>query len=98
MDINLDDVQVENNEADEQFEAKIDEYVALAAYQRAGDRIVFTHTEVPPELEGQGLAGKIVHEALEYARQEHLTVVPHCSYVAGYIRRHPEYQSLVQQA
>jgi predicted GNAT family acetyltransferase len=64
-------------------------------YRRDGSRIVYTHTVVPPYLEGHGIAGRLAWHALDYAREEGLTVVPLCPYVADYIDRHPEYADLV---
>ncbi|PYQ38868.1 MAG: hypothetical protein DMF77_23120 [Acidobacteria bacterium] len=43
-----------------------------------------------------GVAGKLARAALEYAREHNLSVIPRCPFVAAYIRKHPEYQSLVQ--
>jgi uncharacterized protein len=95
MNIDIDSVRVENNEAARRFEARIDEYLAVVQYRRAGDTITFIHTEVPEALEGHGIAAKLARTALEYARAHKLAVVPLCPYVASYIRRHPEYQDLV---
>jgi len=50
---------------------------------------------VPRELEGRGLAGKMAKVALEDARARRLLVIPRCPFVAGYMRRHPEYLDLV---
>jgi uncharacterized protein len=88
-------VIVRNNPEDGQYEAEVDGGLALAAYQLRGDTITFTHTEVPEELEGLGIAGQVVRFALDDARARGLKVVPRCPYVAGFIRRHPEYQDLV---
>ena len=94
----IENVVVENNEAAKRFEARVDGKVAFIQYRYEKDRIVMIHTEVPDSLGGRGLAGKLAHAALEYARAEGLKVVPLCPYVASYIRKHPEYQSLVHQA
>lgn len=98
MNIDLDQVVVTNNQAAQQFQAEIDGQLAIISYGRIDDQIVFTHTGVPAALEGHGIAGKLAHTALETARAEHLAVVPLCPYVASYIRRHPEYQDLVDPA
>ena len=95
MNVDLDNVIVENNEAAQRFEAKVDTYLALMYYRRAGEAIVFTHTEVPEALEGHGIANKLAKTALEQARAERLAVVPLCPFVASYIRRHPEYREFV---
>jgi len=86
---------IENNQAAHRWEAHVDQYVAVAEYRRRGNTIFFIHTEVPHELEGQGVASKLIKTALDEARAQQLAVVPFCPFVAGYIRRHPDYKALV---
>jgi len=93
--LNLDEITVKHNEDEQRFEAIIDGLRSLVTYRRSPGRIAFLHTEVPPPLEGQGLAAKLVRAALEFAREQHLQVVPLCPYVSSFIRRHAEYQDLV---
>lgn len=69
--------------------------LALCSYRRDGDVLVLHHTEVPAALEGRGIAGALVAAALAWARSEGLRVRPVCSYVAAYMRRHPETQDLL---
>jgi predicted GNAT family acetyltransferase len=88
-------MKIENNQGDQRWEALVDGHVAVAEYRLRGDTIFFIHTEVPRELEGQGVASKLVKTALDDARTQHLAVVPFCPFVAGYIRRHPDYKDLV---
>ena len=95
MNGNLDDVIVANNETAQRYEARVDGHLAVITYQRLGDRIVFIHTEVPEDLEGRGIASKMAQFALDDARAQGLAVIPRCPFVAGYIRRHPEYADLV---
>jgi hypothetical protein len=87
-----------NNEAVEEWQVSIDGHQAFLAYERKGDRIVYLHTEVPPELEGHGVASTLAKAALDEARARHQTVVPLCPFVSSYIKRHPEYQDLVDHA
>ena len=95
MNGNLNDVAVANNETAQRYEARVDGQLAVITYQQLGDRIVFMHTEVPEALEGHGIAGKMAQFALDDARARRLVVIPQCPFVAGYIRRHPEYADLV---
>ena len=88
-------MKIENNQGDQRWEAQVDGRVAVAEYRLRGDTIFFIHTEVPRELEGQGVASKLVKTALDDARTQHLAVVPFCPFVAGYIQRHPDYKDLV---
>lgn len=89
-------ITVNDNPAENRFEAQVGQYLAIAQYRRQGHDIIFTHTEVPEELEGQGVGGKLVRTALDTARAQNLEVVPLCPFVAGYIRRHQEYLDLVK--
>ena len=95
MDVNLDDVTVTHNEGTHRFEAGIGGLRAFISYSRFPGRIVYTHTEVPHPLEGQGVAAKLARVALDFARVNDLRVVPLCPYVSSLIRKHPEYQDLV---
>src|SRR4029453_1138926 len=94
-DSEMSNLKIENNQAAQCWEAHGEEHVAVAEYRRRGDTIFFIHTEVPRELEGQGVASKLVRAALDEARAPHLAVVPFCPSVPGYIRRHPDYKALV---
>lgn len=92
-----DDIKVSHNEAESQFETTVEGMVAVAAYDMEGsDRIVFTHTNVPPELSGRGIANRLAQTALEHARAKNLTVVPQCAFIAKYIERNPQYKDLLQ--
>lgn len=88
-------MKIENNQEAQRWEAQVGEHIAVTEYRLRGDTIFFIHTEVPRELEGQGVASKLVKTALDDARTQHLAVVPFCPFVAGYIQRHPDYKALV---
>ncbi len=93
--LDLSTLKIENNESARRWEARAGEYVAFSSYRINEDTIHFLKTRVPPELEGQGIASRLVRAALDDARARHLTVVPICRFVTSYIRRHPEYRDLV---
>lgn len=48
------------------------------------------HTGVRPELEGQGIAGKLFDKMVEYAREKGYKVKPSCPYILAKFRRDPE--------
>jgi predicted GNAT family acetyltransferase len=89
------DGEVRHDEAQRRFELEEEGQVGFLTYIQRDGRIVFTHTIVPPELEGRGIGSRIVKEGLAYARAQGLRVVPQCSFVRGYIERHEEDGDLV---
>ncbi len=95
MNVNPDNLPIEHNTVAQRFEAWVDQYLAQVAYEQSGERIIFTHTEVPEQLRGQGIAEKLARTVLEHARTQALTVVPRCPFIKGYIEKHPEYQDLL---
>lgn len=58
--------------------------------------ISLLHTEIYPQWEGLGLASILVREALDDIGKRGLAVDPQCSYVVGFIGKHPEYEDLVR--
>lgn len=78
------------------FQLEKDGHLAVLEYQLADGKIIFTHTGVPDALGGQGIGSMLARAGLDYARAQNLSVVPLCSFIAGYIQKHPEYQDLVK--
>jgi len=79
-----------DNAAAGRFELAEQGETAIAVYVRKGNAIVFTHTEVPPVLEGHGVGSRLIAGALAQVRAAGLEVVPACAFVADYVRRHPD--------
>jgi predicted GNAT family acetyltransferase len=77
------------------FEALIDGLRCEVDYRLDGRIMHITHTGVPGQLEGRGIAATLVKAALNWAREHSLQVNPVCSYVQAYIKRHPEWQDLL---
>lgn len=90
--------EVIDNTAEHEYEVHAEGEVAVLTYERHANHITFFHTEVPPALEGRGIAGMLARTALEAARADGLEVVPLCPYVAAYIKRHQEYLPLVSES
>jgi uncharacterized protein len=97
MKVDLEKLEVTHNEGNQRFEVWIDGQLSKLDYIQDGKNFVITHVGVYPEHRGQGVAGKIVETALQYARQNVLRVIPMCSYAAAYIRRNPQYMELTDQ-
>jgi len=85
-----DTVPVTDNQAASRFEIRDDGYLAELRYHRNGKRLALIHTEVPEELEGRGIGGRLVTAAVARAAREGLTIVPYCPFARGWLERHPE--------
>jgi predicted GNAT family acetyltransferase len=73
------------------YELRLGEDVAgWVDYQRRSDRIVAVHTEVRPEHQGKGYAGRLVRFVLDEARRAGATVSPVCPLFRAHFERHPE--------
>jgi predicted GNAT family acetyltransferase len=88
---------VVHNATARRFEVTIEGRTAYSKYLLAGNKMVIEHTEVPVELEGRGIAGRIVRTELDYARAQKLVVLALCPYAKAFIGKHPEYQDLLDR-
>ncbi len=89
------DAAVRQNRDEHRFEIDTGGGLAFVEYIIDGDEITFTHTEVPKEAEGKGIASALVAAALAYARDAKLRVIPQCAYVKSWLKRHREYDDIV---
>jgi predicted GNAT family acetyltransferase len=88
--------QVSDNAAESRYEIRVDGRLAGFAQYRVRDgAVVFTHTEVDEEYEGQGVGSALARGALDDVRSRGARAVPLCPFIKGYIDRHPEYRDLV---
>lgn len=91
----MEDHPLIDNYESKRYEMHIGEFVPRIEYILAKDKIYLTHTEVPKELEGKGIASALVKKVLKDIEGRNLTLIPLCPFVAAYIKRHPEWKELV---
>jgi uncharacterized protein len=89
--------QITNNAVQHRYEMTVDgKHAGHIQWRMHGeDTIDLVHTEVENEFEGRGLASKLAKFALDDARARGLKVVPTCTYIGGWIQKHPEYENVV---
>jgi uncharacterized protein len=88
-----DSAQATDDQAGSRFQITAGGRLAELMYRRRGNRLILLHTEVPAELEGHGVGGRLVAAAAERAAAEGLTIVPLCPFARGWLLRHPEVAS-----
>lgn len=86
---------VGHSQKQNRFEVDCGGRTAYLEYMIAEGVMDIQHTLVPAELEGRGIGAALVKQALDYARENRLSVVPSCSFAETYILRHKEYEDLL---
>jgi predicted GNAT family acetyltransferase/uncharacterized Fe-S cluster protein YjdI len=84
-----------DNAEKKRYELRYKGHTAFIDYILAKGNIYLTHTEVPRELEGQGIGSRMVLQALVDIKKRELILVPLCPFVAGYLKKHPDWKELV---
>jgi hypothetical protein len=83
-------LHIEHDATRGRFWVDVDGRRNVCDYRMSDHTMVMVHTEVDPDLQGRGIAAALVAAAVEYARAHGFKVRPLCSYVRGWLRRHPE--------
>lgn len=69
--------------------------VGVVEYIRTDGMITFTHTEVDPRAEGQGVGSRMARHVLDQARDAGVSVLPLCPFIKSWIARHKEYEDVL---
>lgn len=59
------------------------------------NKLIVDHTIVSEDLQGQGVAGKLVEKMVIYARGEGKKIIPECSYAKSKMEKTPEYHDVL---
>lgn len=89
------ELTVEHEPANQRLVTRAGGHEAWLDYRLQDNMMVITHTLVPSEISGRGIAGRLVGEAFEQARRFGWLVSPQCSYAAAWAERHGEVADLV---
>ena len=90
--------EVRDNPAMRRYELTTDGKTAFVQYELSNDAVALLHTEVPPELSGQGVGSALAKGALDAVRKKGLRLEPRCEFIARYVERHPAYQDLLARS
>ena len=95
QDLEADPIEVVERSETGRFELYFPGGQAFAVYRSEGDRIVVTHTEVPPAFNGRGIGSQLAEGIFRIARASGRRVVPRCSFVVAWAHRHPDYRDVL---
>lgn len=90
-------VKIFDNAKKQRFEMAVDDQLAMIVYRWQNGKLALMHTEVPPQAAGKGIAAKLAKFAFEQAKQQQRKVLVYCPYISSYLKRHPEYDALVEK-
>ena len=89
-------VEVTDNPARNRYELTLDGTLAgFAQYRDMNGTRVFTHTEVFPAFEGNGLGSTLIKYGLDDVKANGMRLVGLCPFVDAYLREHPGYEDLI---
>lgn len=79
-----------HNKQAHHYEYHIDGNIAYITYDDQNGEMHLTHTIVPDELSGKGLAKTLLEDVLEQIKKDNKKAVAQCSYIVKYLEKHPE--------
>ena len=93
--VDLSQFHVVDNKELSQFQLVVNGYVSKIEYSLKEGKLFLIHTEVPEELAGQGIAAYLAKGAFQLIEEQGKKIVPMCSYINTYLRKHPEFQKFL---
>lgn len=89
------DIKIVFNKDEKRSEAYDgDKQIGMCEYREDGENINIYHTEVDPNYGGMGLAGKLLDEVVDAARNENIKIIPTCSYAVKKFDEGPKYEDV----
>ncbi len=82
-------LQIKHDIHTHRFSTELEGHTGLLDYELDGTVMSITHTRVPREIGGRGVAAELMRHALELAAANGWIVKPICSYAVAYMARHP---------
>ena len=86
--------EIIHNEAQNRFYTELEGHTAYVEYVLTDGRLDITHTIVPSEIGGRGIAAALVKTAYDFALANGLKPAATCTYAAKWLERHPDYQGI----
>jgi predicted GNAT family acetyltransferase len=69
--------------------------LAEMVYSKEPGKMIIRHTEVDESLRGQNIGLQLVQNGIEFAREQHLKVIPVCEFAKKVIGEHEDFQDVL---
>lgn len=95
--MNEETIGLELNDTKGYFYVSVDgKQEAKMTFVFAGNnKIIIDHTEVNPGNNGKGFGKKMVANAVEFAREKNITIVPLCPFAKSVFEKNPEFRDVL---
>jgi predicted GNAT family acetyltransferase len=88
--------EVVNNMSKNRYELEVNGHVAAIYYRFVDGIVVFTHTQVPPEIRDTYAASDLMKGALDQVRADRFRANAQCPFMKDWIDQHPDYADLLR--
>lgn len=94
----MENYELTDNVEKSQYEFHVENYLPKIEYIKTNNgEIYLTHTEVPVALEGRGIGSQLAEKVLADIEKKGLRLIPLCPFIAGYIKKHPDWRRIVMR-
>lgn len=81
----------------EKFFSHVNGGEAVLMYEKDGSVLDIFEVVVPVESRGKNIADSLVKEALKFAKENKMQIIPTCPYVKKWFEKHPEEASILKR-
>lgn len=93
---NTNQIKIIDNQERRRFEIKLADDYAYVNYRLRNQVLELIYIFVPVPYRGKDVAEELIRYVLNDAVANNLKIIVYCSWIAGYVRSHPEYHSLLK--
>lgn len=94
----MENYELTDNVEKSQYEFHVENYLPKIEYIKTNNgEIYLTHTEEPVALEGRGIGSQLAEKVLADIEKKGLRLIPLCPFIAGYIKKHPDWRRIVMR-
>jgi len=87
-----------NDKENSRYQYRVGEYTPHIEYKITNDGVIYlTHTRMPQQLQGKGIGSQLVLDTLTDIDDKGYKLVPLCGFVAGYIKKNPQWKRLLAE-
>jgi len=92
-------IEIQHNKEYGIFQTTINNEKSFLSYRKKSvDTLEFYETFVPEKNRGQKIASQLALRAMSYVQENHLKIIPTCSFVSAFVKKNQEFNDLVAKA